>query len=142
MADSVAALFERSLRHVLTEVPASYQHLVRVLGPLVVEVRIGGRDDEAFTLCADQARLAVSDGASTSAGARIRTTRTAILQVLDGVVSLAEAVESGQLEVWGSLDAVLRAHDTLIAYAHAATRAPSVPGLLSALRADASGGAR
>ena len=37
--------------------------------------------------------------------------------------------------VQGALDDILRAHDTLLAYVHAAVRAPSHPELLSALRA-------
>ena len=38
------------------------------------------------------------------------------------------------MDVRGSLDDVLRAHDALLAYVHAAVRAPSVPGLVDELR--------
>ncbi|HEY1971977.1 MAG TPA: SCP2 sterol-binding domain-containing protein [Pseudonocardia sp.] len=141
MADTVAALFRQSLQHLEAEVPASYRHMVSVLGQLVVEVSVDGGNDGIFTLCTDHARLMVRDGARASAGTRISTTRAAILEVLDAEVSLAEAVESGRLEVRGSLDDVLQAHDTLIAYAHATARATSVPALLSRLRADPPGGA-
>jgi len=137
MADTVVALFRRSLGHLEAEVPASYRHLVSALGPLVVEVSVDGG---VFTLSTGQDRLAVRDGALAGAGARVRTSRSAILAVLDAEVSLAEAVESGRLDVRGSLDDVLRAHDTLIAYAHAAVRAPSAPALLSALREHDPGG--
>jgi hypothetical protein len=142
MADPVAGLFRRSLRQLAVEVPASYRHLVDTLGSLVVEISITGGDGEVFALGADQTRLAVRDGAAESAGARVRTSRAAILDVLDAKLSLVEAVESGRLEVRGSLDDVLRAYDTLIAYGHAAVRAPSVPDLLCALRADAARDAR
>ncbi|HZZ45471.1 MAG TPA: SCP2 sterol-binding domain-containing protein [Pseudonocardia sp.] len=142
MADTVAELFRRSLRHLESEVPASYRHLVSALGPLVVEVAVDDGDNDVFTLRADHAGLTVRDGPAASAGARVSTSRATILDVLDAELSLVEAVESGRLEVRGSLDDVLRAHDTLIAYAHASVRAPSVPALLSALRTDARGGVR
>jgi hypothetical protein len=40
------------------------------------------------------------------------------------------------VSVRGSLDDVLRAHDTMLAYVHAAVRAPSQPELLNALRTE------
>ena len=43
-------------------------------------------------------------------------------------------MDTAPAAVLGSLDDVVRAHDTLTAYAHAAVRAPSAPGLLAALR--------
>jgi hypothetical protein len=78
----------------------------------------------------------VSDGAADTAGTRIATSRAAILDVLDARIGLAEAVEAGAVAVLGSLDDVQRAHDTMLAYVHAAIRAPSQPGLLVALRAE------
>ena len=77
----------------------------------------------------------MSDGAADVAGARIVTSRTTILDVLDARVELGEAVESAKVSVRGSLDDVQRAHDSLLAYVHAAIRASSQPGLLSELRA-------
>ena len=79
--------------------------------------------------------LEVVAGPATAAGVRIAVGRRAILDVLDARVSLAEAVESDRIAVQGSLDDVLCAHDALIAYLHAAVRAPSVPGLSAELRA-------
>ena len=65
----------------------------------------------------------------------VGASRAAVLDVLDGAVALAEAVESGRVRVLGSIEDVVAAHDALLAYAHAAVRAPSVPGLIEALRA-------
>ena len=70
------------------------------------------------------------------AGARIVTSRVAILDLLDARVGLGEAVEAGSVAVRGSLDDVQRAHDTLLAYVHAAVRASTQPALLSELRAE------
>ena len=65
----------------------------------------------------------------------LRTLGPGILDVLDAAITLDEAVEGGAVAVRGSLEDVLRAHDTMRAYVHAAVRAPSQPALLSALRA-------
>jgi hypothetical protein len=131
MAERVSSLLRRSVQHLEDEVPDSYRLLVAELGPLVVELDVDG---EVFSLRGGD-RLQVSDGTAQMAGARIGTTRDAILDLLDAKVGLGEAVEAGMVGVRGSLDDVQRAHDAMLAYVHAAVRAPSQPGLLSALRA-------
>jgi hypothetical protein len=126
----VAELLRRSVSELRTEVPSSYRYLVAELGSLVVEVAV---DDEVFSVHADRHDLYV-DGAAPQAATRVRTSRSTLLTMLDAQLPLAEAVESGQVLVWGSLQSVVHAHDALIAYVHAAVRAPSVPGLLDDLR--------
>jgi hypothetical protein len=133
MAEQVSSLLRRSVEHLADEVPDSYRRVLDQLGPLVVELDVDG---ELFSLWGGR-RLEVSDGAAVTAGARITTSRSAILDVLDARVGLGEAVEAGSVGVWGSLDDVLRAHNALLAYVHAAVRAPSQPGLLAALRTGA-----
>jgi hypothetical protein len=130
MAERVSALLRRSVEHLAQEVPDSYRLILDEMGPLVVELDV---DDEVFSLRGGH-RLEVSDGAADGAGARITTSRAAMLDVLDAVVGLGEAVEADAVSVRGSVDDVLRAHDTLLAYVHAAVRAPSQPALLAALR--------
>ena len=130
MGDQVSSLLRRSVEHLADEVPNSYRLVLEQLGPRVVELDVDG---ELFSLRGGH-RLEVSDGADDGAGARITTSRAASLDVLDARVGLREAVEAGAVAVQGSLDNVLRAHDTLLAYVHAAVRAPSQPGLLAALR--------
>jgi hypothetical protein len=130
MAERVSSLLRRSVGHLEDEVPDSYRLVLDKLGPMVVELDVDG---ERFSLSGGP-RLEVSDGAAEQAGARISASRTAILDVLDARVGLEEAVEVGSVRVRGSLDDILRAHDTLLAYVHAAVRAPSQPELLTALR--------
>jgi hypothetical protein len=134
MGERVSALLRRSVGHLEDEVPASYGLMLEKLGPLVVVLDVDG---ELFSLSGGH-RLEVTDGAVGTAGARIATSRKAILDVLDARVGLEEAVDTGTVSVRGSLDDVLRAHDTLLAYVHAAVRAPSQPGLLNALRMESS----
>jgi hypothetical protein len=130
MAERVSSLLRRSVEHLEHEVPESYRLLVAELGPMVVELSVDG---EVFTLRGGD-RLRVSDGAADTAGARIVTSRVTLLEVLDARVALGEAVEAGTVGVRGSLDDVQRAHNALLAYVHAAVRAPSQPTLLAELR--------
>ncbi len=134
MAEQVSSLLRRSVEHLADEVPESYRLLLEQLGPMVVELDVDG---ELFSLRGGH-RLEVSDGAADRAGTRIASSRAAILDVLDAKVGLGEAVEAGTVAVRGSLDDIQRAHDTLLAYVHAAVRAPSQPGLLAALRMGSS----
>jgi hypothetical protein len=130
MAERVSSLLRRSVEHLADEMPDSYRLVLEELGPMIVELDVDG---ELFSLRGGDL-LEVSDGAADTAGTRIATSRAAILDVLDAKVGLGEAVEAGALAVRGSLDDVQRAHNTLLAYVHAAVRAPSQPGLLAALR--------
>lgn len=132
MAERVSSLLRRSVEHLEDEVPDSYRLLVAELGPMVVELDVDG---EVFSLRGGD-QLAVWDGAAHMAGVRIVTSRVAILDLLDARVGLGEAVEAGTVSVHGSLDDVQRAHDSLLAYVHAAVRASTQPALLSELRAD------
>src|ERR1700723_3862408 len=130
MAEQVSSLLRRSVGHLEDEVPASYRHMLEALGPLVVEVDVDG---ELFSLRGGR-RLEVTDGPAGVRGARIASCRAAILALLDAKLGLDEAVQAGAVSVCGCLDAVFSAHDPLLAYVHAALRAPSCPELLAALR--------
>lgn len=134
MAEPVSSLLRRSVDHLADEVPDSYRLLLDRLGPLVVELDVDG---EVFSMRGGH-RLEVSDGPAREPGARVGTSRTAINDLLDARTGLDEAVEAGAVRVAGSLEHVLRAHDTLLAYVHAAVRAPSQPALLAALRTGVS----
>jgi hypothetical protein len=131
MVERVSSLLQRSVEHLEEEVPDSYRLLIAELGPMAVELDVDG---EVFSLRGGD-RLQVSDGAADTADVRIVTSRVTILDLLDARVGLGEAVEASRVCVRGSLDDVQRAHDSLLAYVHAAVRASSQPALLSELRA-------
>ncbi|MGA9376385.1 MAG: SCP-2 sterol transfer family protein [Mycobacterium sp.] len=133
MAEHISSLLRQSVGHLADEVPDSYRVVLDTIGPLVVGLDIDG---ERFSLRGGR-RLTVTSGADESAGARVVATRGTVLDVLDAAVTLNRAVQTGALTVHGTLDDILRAHDTLRAYVHAAVRAPSQPGLLAALRSGA-----
>ncbi|OBG30448.1 SCP-2 sterol transfer family protein [Mycobacterium alsense] len=131
MAERISSLLRRSVEHLEDEVPDSYRLLLAELGTMVVELDVDG---EVFAVRGGD-RLRVSDGAAGGAGVRIVTSRATILDLLDAGVGLGEAVEAGTVSVRGVLDDVQRAHDSLLAYVHAAVRAPAQPALLAELRA-------
>jgi hypothetical protein len=133
MAEQISSLLRRSAEHLEDEVPDSYRLIVAELGPMVVELDVDG---EVFSLRGG-GRLQVSNGAAPTAGARIVTSRATVLDLLDARVGLGVAVEAGTVSVRGSLNDVERAHNSLLAYVHAAVRAPSQPTLLAELRTGA-----
>lgn len=130
MAEPVSSLLRRSVEHLAEAVPASYRLMADALGPLVVALEVDG---ERFSLIGGD-RLTVADE-PLRADVRIGTSRSAIVAVLDAAVSLQDAIDIGAVTVAGSLDDVVRTHDTLRAYVHAASRAPAQEELIDALRA-------
>lgn len=133
MVEMISSLLRRSVEHLENEVPNSYRLLLAQLGSMIVELDVDG---EVFSLRGGD-RLEVRDGATQPTDVRIGTTRVAILDLVDARVGLGEAVEAGRVSVFGSLDDVQRAHDSLLAYVHAAVRASTHPALLAELRAGA-----
>lgn len=130
----VAALLRRSLEHLAAEIPSGYRRAADALGPLVVEIEVDG---EVFALRGGDAMTVAEGGGGGPAGVRIATSRAAIGAVLDAETSLAAAVDADLVRVRGTLDDLLRAHDALIAYVHAAARAPSTAGLRALLDPEA-----
>lgn len=74
-------------------------------------------------------------GARGSACIEVRTSRAAILALLDDRISLDQAILRDALELRGRPADLLRFYDGLIAYVHGAVRAPSFPRLFDAFRA-------
>jgi ubiquinone biosynthesis protein UbiJ len=132
MAERISSLLRQSISHLADEVPDSYRLLLDTLGPLVVDINVDG---EQFSVRGGL-RFDVTDRTDDGADTRIATSRSAILNVLDADITLDHAIQTGEVHVQGTLEDVLRAHDALLAYAHAAVRAPSQPKLLSALRLE------
>ncbi|MGE2728059.1 SCP-2 sterol transfer family protein [Mycolicibacterium vaccae] len=130
MAELVSTLLQRSVDHLADEVPDSYRRTARTLGEHLVALHV---DDERFCLTGGN-DLVVVDHVP-GAHVHIATARSTIVEILDGHLRLEAAVQDGAVAVRGALDDVLRVHDTLRAYVHAAVRAPAQAGLMDALRA-------
>lgn len=65
----------------------------------------------------------------------LETDRPTIFTLVDGVLSLEEAVKRDRLRLRGRPDDVVRFHDGLMQWLHGAVRSPAFPGLLRAFRA-------
>jgi hypothetical protein len=69
-------------------------------------------------------------------GVRARTTRTAILDLVDGRSTLLDAILADRVEIHGDLAELLKFHDALRAYVAGAVRSPGVRPLFARYRED------
>jgi hypothetical protein len=126
----IRAFVEASLTSLRAEFPQAYFLMCRVLAGRTVLLSIDGEEIPlAFQLRTARVapRLPRSD-------VRVRTSRNAILDVLDDRLTLEGAVESGDLELRGSIEDLERFHDALLVYVGGAVRCPSFPALLDRFR--------
>jgi len=139
-ARSFGAFLGRSLDEVRADVPLAWARLRAALGGRDVLFVV---DAEPVLLRADARGLGLLRGAAvaeTLATRRpdvaVRTTRAAILRMVDGETTLARAVLAGAFDLVGRLDDLLAFDGALRAYLHGAVRSPAQPSLLRAWRAD------
>jgi hypothetical protein len=96
--------------------------------------RVDLRVDEervAVVFARDEARIVGDAGPCT---VEVRTSRTAVLRVIDARDTLMSAVLADRLVLRGAPGDVLAFHDGLMAYVHGAVRARSFPELLRQFR--------
>jgi hypothetical protein len=131
-------LLDESLSVLQREQPASYARLCETLAGLHIEIGVDGEWMIAgFEPGGHRVAATIAAAGTAAAGARFRASRTAVLDVLDGRLTLAEAVLSGRLEAYAPLARLLELHDALLLYVNAAVRCPSFPALLDRFRAAA-----
>jgi hypothetical protein len=124
------------------EQPELYAGLCEALAGLRIEIRV---DRECLIVGFDsgghrlEAEMATEPAA---ADARFRASRSTVLDVLDGHISLAEAVLTGRLEAYAPLARLLELHDALLLYVNGAVRCPSFSALLDRFRAGATAAER
>jgi hypothetical protein len=120
----------RSFELMRDEVPGAYAAVCRVLDSRDVRVEVD-RQSVAVGFARGEARLTRS---SERRAVDVRTTRDAILALVDARETLLEAVLSERVAMTGSTHDLLAFYDGLMAYVHGAVRAPSFPALLRAYR--------
>jgi hypothetical protein len=123
-----STLLRRSLETLERERPD-----VATLGALDVAIRVG---EERVGLRAEDGRVVVA-APPPEARVDVVTGRDTILALVDGEVSLVDAVVGDALALRGAVPDLARFHDALWLYLQGAVRAPSFPALLRAFR-DAS----
>ena len=134
----VTGLLDESLSVLRREQPALYARLCEALAGIHIDVRID-RDwmIVRFETGTHRVEATTATAEPSAADARFRASRGAVLDVLDGRISLAEAVLKGRLEAYAPLPRLLELHDALLLYINGAVRSPSFPALLDRFRAGA-----
>ena len=130
---SFSALLRRSLGALERERPDIAQRLAAALAALAVTITVG---DEQLGIRSDGTRVVVGEPAS-APQVRVSTGRATILALVDGAVSLVDAVLADDMRLVGEVADLARFHDALWLYLQGAVRAPSFPVLLRVFR-DAS----
>jgi hypothetical protein len=119
----------RSLDLLGAETPQAHARLAHALDalPLALEV-----DAEAMLLVFERGRHALRDAAPASV--LLRTTRSAILDLVDGRIGLVEALRGERLWLQGAVASLVRVDAALRAYLAGAVRSPSFLPLLADYR--------
>jgi len=115
------------------ELPDVHARMCRLLCPREVHLDVGG---EGVSLRFDDDAAVFLEGPLCPA-IHVRTSRAAILALVDARSTLIEAVMSDELSLVGTPVDLLRFHDGLMTYLHGAVRAPSFPDLLRRFRQPA-----
>lgn len=135
VVESIAALLRDSLDRLAREAPRHRARLARALCPHRVEIAV---DHERLWVVGDGEVLRVlSEPPEQGPSARIATSSATILAVLDAHVTLAEAVERGQLHVVAPLSELDALREALLVYVHGGVRTRSFAPLIDRLRARA-----
>ena len=128
---AVGTLVEESFAALQRELPEAHLRIREHLADLSLRVEI---DDERFGLAFSAAQVQVTAQHGVAA-ARVRTGRAGISALLDGDVSLADAVREDRLQVVAPLEVLARLQEGLRLYVHGAVRCPAFPGFLERFRA-------
>jgi uncharacterized protein with NAD-binding domain and iron-sulfur cluster len=126
----VASLLAESFRALASEMPEPSARMGQLLRGLSVALEVDGERFAADFSAEPRVR-----SCSGEEPVRMATTRAAILELLDGRRSLSDAVLEDAVSVVGPLDSLLRLHEGLRVYLHAAVRSPGFAVLLKRLRA-------
>lgn len=125
-----ADLVERSLAALRREHPEAYGRFGRTLAGTTVALRVDG---EAMTLAFD-GEASLHRGAS-AAPVEFTATCAALLDLVQGRLSLRDAVRSGRADLRGAVPALARFDEALMLYLHGAVRSPTFPALVRELAA-------
>lgn len=130
---SFASFLTRSLGLLERELPWGYAAVCRALGAREVLIEVDG---ERTPVVCTGSGLRV-EKVSKAPVVECRTSRCAIVDLVDARMTLVEAVERERVWLCGTVDDLLAFHDGLMAYLGGAVRSPSFVGLLGEFRAFA-----
>lgn len=125
---------EQALAVIRVDRLAAYVQIEDALAGLVVECMV---TDEQFHVEAHR-ELRLLPGGAKCADARVCTDGQTILDLIDGEISLLEAVENGRLDMFAATSVLLRLAQAQRAFAEGAARARDVRPVLERYRATVS----
>ena len=125
---SLRTLLDESFTVLRREVPEAHRLMCAELEGAGVAIRV---DDESVVVTCDGTGMRVDEWSGREQpSAEIRTSREAILHVLNGKLAMANAVLTDAVRARASLETLVRLNRGLTMYVHGAVRAPSFPELL------------
>jgi hypothetical protein len=123
---------ERSLALLAVEHPSGYRRLCDGMAGHAVQFVVDGR---AVAVRFEPGRARVSRAPDARATTFARLDRATLLDLVDAVVSLPDAILTDRFHLRADLDDVVRFHDAFLVYLRGALRCPGFPALLHAYRA-------
>jgi hypothetical protein len=121
----------RALQALARETPESFRRVARALEDRTLALQI---DDERFWIRARGDSLELGPDAPDAWSARFRADRSAILDVIDGELSLEDALRASHLEAFGAVSDLLPALSALACFVEGAVRSATQEDLLEGLR--------
>lgn len=118
----------RSLALLEAELPLFHARVAEAVGVKNVACRI---DDEEFWILSDGKRLCLTTHRCSKYEVEIRTSRALIRALLEGELTLEDALWSERILLKGELDDILSFNDGLHVYLCGAVRSPSFSDLMS-----------
>lgn len=130
---SFSRFLARSLALLEDELPDFYCRVPKAIGMRRVLLHV---DDERIGVISGARRLSLTME-MTSPDVELRTTRSAIVRLVDGTDSLVDAILADRVVLRGTVDDLIAFHDGLMAYLHAAVRCPGFQELRDEYLAEA-----
>jgi hypothetical protein len=119
---------EESLSDISLNEPEAHSALREALGSLSARLT---SENGAFTIAASDAGWTFGEG---DADVAVAFDAATVLDLVDGALTLTEAIEAERLRIIGSVAAVAAFYDALLVYLEGLLRAPGAPELLRRYR--------
>lgn len=130
MRHDIRRFVERSVEALEREAPRQFKEMCTALSGRRVGIRSG---DEAFSLMFYEENVAIV-GQGPADEVLLEVDRGTILQLVDGTLTLEDALRQDHLEVRGNVERVAEFYDGLLIYLSGAVRCPQFRRLLTEFR--------